>query len=321
MIGSSISAIPNLTQIKQFKKPFQWRESHKGLDCITEVIRTFNLGDTLKQKRSDVVETEIVEEGITHSLDVATVLLEYFQWPAQQRNQISKCNLNMKGPLERCNQVYGKDTSNSNKGNCELIFEQFEDGELKNSSIKTSADVNDNKARGGAVPFVSRKCPQDYKRYGCCKCMKTCKSVNMQPRNPDGSVKTDSYDRNLYCTKPESYKSEKFTDANKCNQERGCEVYADQFYVEKCRESFTRVGADLCMAVCPHGWPDLGEQCLKVGTVEVIPFPWMVGDEENFEIQSPQRQLGPNESMNNENQRNSMQSNNSNGKQNWMGWD
>ena len=315
MIGFSMSFnLPNLLQVKQFKKPFKWRESHKGLDCITEVIRTFNLGDTLKQKRSDTVETEIVEEGITHSLDVATVLLEYFQWPAQQRNQISKCNLNMKGPLERCNQVYGKDPNNPGQGNCELIFEKFEDSQLINSSIKTSTDMNDNKQRsGGAVPFVSRKCPPTYKRYGCCKCMKTCDSVHMHPRNADGSLKSESLDRNLYCNKPESYKSEKFTDASKCTSERGCEVYADQFYVEKCREGFTRVGADLCMAVCPHGWPDLGEQCLKVGTVEVIPFPWMVGDEENYDSE---RQLPMTKESNSEK---SNQLNKRNTRNNWMG--
>jgi len=32
------------------------------------------------------------------------------------------------------------------------------------------------------------------------------------------------------------------------------------------------------MAECPHGWPDLGDQCLKVGHLELIPFPWAIGD-------------------------------------------
>jgi hypothetical protein len=47
-----------------------------------------------------------------------------------------------------------------------------------------------------------------------------------------------------------------------------------KFFISKKK----RVGADLCMAECPHGWPDLGDQCLKVGHLELIPFPWAIGD-------------------------------------------
>ena len=112
----------------------------------------------------------------------------------------------------------------------------------------------------------------------------------MHPQDKNGNLKPDEEDRNLYCSKPESYKSKRYTDANNCPPE-GCEVYADQFFVSKCKPGFTRVGADLCMAVCPHGWPDLGEQCLKVGSVEVIPFPWMVGDDEYEAEAAPSRGL------------------------------
>jgi hypothetical protein len=139
------------------------------------VIRTFNLGDQLKVKRDlKNVETEIVEEGITHSLDVETVLLEYFQWPAQQRSQILQCNLNMRGPLERCNEVYGNDPNDSQHGNCELIFEEFQNEKLSDSSIKTETSWNSlpDPRLGNRVPFVTRKCPTDYKRYGCCKCVR-----------------------------------------------------------------------------------------------------------------------------------------------------
>jgi len=172
--------------------------------------------------------------------------------------------------------------SDKTQGNCELIFEEFEDIDLNNSSIKASTSLNKLKTKKEPLPFVTRKCPSDYKIYGCCKCVKTCKSVHMHPREKDGTLMADSVDHNLYCQKPPSYKSEKFTEASRCVNIK-CEVYADQFYVSKCKEGFTRVGADLCMAICPHGWPDLGEQCLKVGSVEVIPFPWMVGDEDNVE--------------------------------------
>jgi hypothetical protein len=121
--------------------------------------------------------------------------------------------------------------------------------------------------------------------------VRTCKSVNMHPRDKGGNLKPDEEDKNLYCSKPESYKSERYTDASNCPAE-GCEVYADQFYVSKCKPGFTRVGADLCMAVCPHGWPDLGEQCLKVGSVEVIAFPWMVGDDDDNGDSATGRDLG-----------------------------
>jgi len=100
LLGYSHSfAFPNLSEARLIKsnKPFKWKESHRGLDCITELIRTFNLGDSFKRQR-DTTETIVVEEGITNTLHVATLLLEYFQWPAQQRRDILRCNLNMNGP-------------------------------------------------------------------------------------------------------------------------------------------------------------------------------------------------------------------------------
>merc|ERR1711862_877167 len=126
------------------------------------------------------------------------------------------------------------------------------------------------------VPFVTRKCPEGYKRYGCCKCVRSCRSAGIGLRDEnDKPYGNDLYDNQLYCPKPRSYRSNHYKDFSECQS--NCEIYGDQFYVQKCSEGFQRVGADLCMAECPHGWPDLGDQCLKVGHLELIPFPWAIG--------------------------------------------
>ena len=50
-------------------------------------------------------------------------------------------------------------------------------------------------------------------------------------------------------------------------------------FIEKCRDGYTRVGAKLCVASCPLGWPDLGDRCMKTGDIILMPFVWMVGDD------------------------------------------
>jgi len=52
-----------------------------------------------------------------------------------------------------------------------------------------------------------------------------------------------------------------------------------RFFVEKCNEGFMRVGLTRCIAVCPLGWPDLGDRCMKTGDIVLMPFVWMVGDD------------------------------------------
>ena len=55
------------------------------------------------------------------------------------------------------------------------------------------------------------------------------------------------------------------------------EIY-DGKYVRRCSPGFVRVGDYKCLAKCPLGWPDLGDRCLKKGSLMVFPFVWQVGD-------------------------------------------
>jgi hypothetical protein len=50
------------------------------------------------------------------------------------------------------------------------------------------------------------------------------------------------------------------------------------YFVEKCKEGFMRVGLTRCIAVCPLGWPDLGDRCHKKGDIVLMPFIWTIGD-------------------------------------------
>lgn len=50
------------------------------------------------------------------------------------------------------------------------------------------------------------------------------------------------------------------------------------YFIEKCKEGFMRVGLTRCIAVCPLGWPDLGDRCHKKGDIVLMPFIWTIGD-------------------------------------------
>lgn len=62
------------------------------------------------------------------------------------------------------------------------------------------------------------------------------------------------------------------------NSSKQYEPFGDA-YIERCKKGFTRVGAYLCVAKCPLGWPDLGDRCIKTGDLILMPFVWMVGDD------------------------------------------
>ena len=66
VLGISSFAFPDFEQSRKINNPFKWKESHKGLDCITEVIRTFNLGDQLKVKRD--LKNNPVSKVAQHSI-------------------------------------------------------------------------------------------------------------------------------------------------------------------------------------------------------------------------------------------------------------
>ena len=50
-------------------------------------------------------------------------------------------------------------------------------------------------------------------------------------------------------------------------------------YVKNCPRDFKRIGNSMCAAICPLGWPDMGNTCLKQGQLIFYPFVWQPGDQ------------------------------------------
>merc|ERR1712007_137540 len=80
-----------------------------------------------------------------------------------------------------------------------------------------------------------------------------------------------------YCMKKEQSWTEPNTNAKAIKDMNNWEIYKDA-YVHKCAEGYERVGDYRCLAICPLGWPDLGDRCVKQGALLVFPFVWQVGD-------------------------------------------
>lgn len=61
--------------------------------------------------------------------------------------------------------------------------------------------------------------------------------------------------------------------------EQGCVPFGFRFAVPSCGEYYERVGATMCVPVCPLGWKDEGKRCQKPGTFHNgPPFTWSYGD-------------------------------------------
>ena len=109
---------------------------------------------------------------------------------------------------------------------------------LLNNEFQKKGDKKE-KFKNKYVPFVTRKCPDGYKRYGCCKCVRSCRSAGIALTDEnDKPYESDDNDNALYCPKPRSYRSEHYRSLEQCNGQ--CEVYGDQFYVQKCLNGFQR---------------------------------------------------------------------------------
>lgn len=143
--------------------------------------------------------------------------------------------------LKRCENVYGKT-------NCELIqYSTIVNKEIE--GISPSA----------VIPYVSRKCPESYKRHGCCKCLRNCNENSSAPET------LDTKDIHNFCIKKESYESNAVTEISDEDSHRW-EPFGDSF-IERCFDGYIRVGAKLCVASCPLGWPDLGDRCMKTNDI------------------------------------------------------
>jgi len=251
------------------------QNSEDNLECLLKVLRDFD------ERRSDAALPEIahlydhIQPGVDRNIDINTLLLQYFNlkdisdketnFTFKPRAMINECQLNLLPALSRCKAAYGKS----------LTCEQVEYG---NDAF--------NKA-----PFVTPRCPAGYQRYGCCKCVRKCDytdSIVSDAANGEDVKNERSWTKVNYCVKRPAIRSEVKRLNGQERQEIGLsindfeileETDGEFIYVRNCPKDYKRVGNTMCVAVCPLGWPDLGNKCLKQGQLVFFPFVWQPGDQ------------------------------------------
>jgi len=249
--------------------------SEDNLECILKVLREFD------ERRNDTPLPEIthlydhIQPGVDRNIDINTLLLQYFNLKDisdketnvtfKPREMINECNLNLIPALARCKAAYGGS----------LICEQVEYG-----------DDTFPKA-----PFVTPKCPTGYQRYGCCKCVRMCNytdSIDADVAALEDPKNERPWTKVNYCVKRKALRSEVKRLNGQERQEIGLSVNdyeileekeGEYVYVRNCPKDYKRVGNTMCVALCPLGWPDLGNKCLKQGQLVFFPFVWQPGDQ------------------------------------------
>jgi hypothetical protein len=249
--------------------------SEDNLECVLRLLREFD------ERRNDTPLPEIthlydhIQPGVDRNIDINTLLLQFFNLKDisdketnvqfKPREMITKCNLNLAPSLARCKAAYGGS----------LMCEQVEYG-------------NDqyNKA-----PFVTPQCPTGYQRFGCCKCVRTCNytdSIESDSSQGEDIKNERGWTKTNFCVKKKAIRSEIKRLDGKNREEIGLaqqhfemleEKDGEYIYVKNCPKDYKRVGNTMCVALCPLGWPDLGNKCLKQGQLVFFPFVWQPGDQ------------------------------------------
>ena len=246
-----------------------------NLECLLKVLREFDE----RRSTNPIVEYKSlynhIQPGVDRNIDINTLLLQYFNLKDindkdtgtvfEPRKMIAQCHLDLKPAMERCNAAYG--------------------GTL------TCVQVEYGKDEYNKAPFVTPDCPPSYQRYGCCKCVRSCDyTMSIEPdveANEDPTSKR-KWTKTNYCLKKDAVRSEIKRLSGKNRQEVGLtindweilEENNGQFiYVRNCPTDFKRVGNSMCMGVCPLGWADVGNKCLKQGEFIFYPFVWQPGDQ------------------------------------------
>ena len=220
------------------------KASDTKVTCLMTVLAKINDDDPIVTDQPDF--SKKIKEGVQQGIDMNTLLLQYQYFKKQERDDIASCGLNMTRAMARCQAVYGE---------CEEIM------------YGTVIGSDDQVFANERLPFVSRKCPEGYIRYGCCKCQRRCEDYK-------GIFEiTNVKDKHNYCIKKQAIVSQLSDD-----YQEGFEPFADKF-VKRCRPGWARVGYRLCVPKCPLGWPDHGDRCMKTGEINLMPFVWQPGDE------------------------------------------
>ena len=222
------------------------KASDKKFSCLMSVLDKINGDSAVITDREDW--SKALHEGVQQGIDVNTLLLQYQYFNQEDRDGIRSCELSLSRADERCKAVYGE---------CAKVT-------YNEATFSVSPETE-----GEVLPFVTRKCPENYVRYGCCTCMRSCEIY------PE-IFNLEAPDIHGYCTKKPaivSHISDKQDDPDS-------EPVGDKF-VSRCEKGWARVGSRLCVPKCPLGWYDHGDRCIKTGKINLMPFSWQPGDEES----------------------------------------
>lgn len=220
------------------------KASDKKFACLINVLGKINGDSKVEKEKEDWSES--LTEGVQQGIDINTLLLQYQYFNQEDRNDIRDCEISLERAVERCKSIYGV---------CSKV------------TYNEATFSLDPMTEGETLPFVTRQCPENYIRYGCCACMPQCSQFSDLFNNENPDI-------HGYCIKKPavvSHLSDKM--------EGDMEPVADK-YVERCTNGWARVGTRLCVAKCPLAWGDHGDRCIKAGKINLMPFSWQPGDEE-----------------------------------------
>lgn len=220
------------------------KASDAKVTCLMTVLAKVNDDDAIVTDQPDF--SKKIKEGVQQGIDMNTMLLQYQYFRKQERDDITTCGLDLARSMARCQAVYAE---------CEEVM------------YGTVIGSDDEVLATEKLPFVTRKCPEGYIRYGCCKCQRKCADYK-------GIFDIAAMDKHNYCIKKQAVVSQLSDDP-----QDGFEPFADKF-VKRCRAGWQRVGYRLCVPKCPLGWADHGDRCMKTGEINLMPFVWQPGDEE-----------------------------------------
>jgi len=221
------------------------KASDKKFTCLLNTLDKINGDSVVEREKVDWSTT--LTEGVQQGIDIYTLLLQYQYFNKEDRDDIRACNLTLDRATERCKAVYGE---------CSKV------------TYNESTFVTDALTEGEILPFVTRTCPVNYTRYGCCSCMSSC---SVYPE----LFTQDQPDLHGYCTK----KAAAVSHISDKREEDDMEPVGDK-YVSRCEKGWARVGTRLCVPKCPLGWNDHGDRCIKNGKINLMAFSWQPGDEE-----------------------------------------
>jgi len=221
------------------------KASDKKFSCLMSALGKLEEDSNVDKDQEDWSMN--LNEGVQQGIDVNTLLLQYQYLNTAERNSIKGCDLSLDRAIERCRSVYA--------AGCAKVL--FNDANFTTDPV-TESEV---------LPFVTRECPSQYRRYGCCSCMRRCDAY------PE-IFELDQPDLHQYCFK-------KAATVSRMSDKREADDWEpiNDRYVERCIQGFTRIGQRLCVPKCPLGWHDHGDRCFKKEKINLIAFSWQPGDE------------------------------------------